>query len=195
MTVTADQTDVPDHSHLGDDDLSGVWRRGDQVDAAALKQTAGAFPSGVTVITTVQGIRPVGMTVSSFTTVSIDPPLVLVCVDRRASCLHAFRIGAPMGVNVLGCEQGPLARTFAGRGEDRFDGVEYRAGPHGVPLLEGTSAWLSTHIDRIYDGGDHQILVARVHAVHRDDTPPLLYHSGRMHDWAVAAVASHVEQH
>lgn len=194
MTVTAHQARLSEHSHLADDDLSGVWHRGGQVDAAALKQTAGAFPSGVTVITTVQGIRPVGMTVSSFTSVSVDPPLVLVCVDRRASCLPAFRIDAPMGVNVLGCQQGPLARVFASRGEDRFADVRYRSGPHGVPLLEGTAAWLSTHITRIYDGGDHQILVARVHAVHRSDTPPLLYHSGRMHDWAVAAAASHAEQ-
>jgi flavin reductase (DIM6/NTAB) family NADH-FMN oxidoreductase RutF len=134
------------------------------------------------------GGKPVGLTISSFASVSLDPPLLLVCVARTASSLPAFRVGGPMGVNVLANDQGWLAKRFASRQEDRFAGVELQPGPHGVPLLEGVAAWLNCHIARIYDGGDHVILLARVHTVHRSGARPLLYHSGKMHDWSIAAM-------
>jgi flavin reductase (DIM6/NTAB) family NADH-FMN oxidoreductase RutF len=173
------------------DDLTGAWKRGDEtIDAAALKNTAGAFPSGVTIITTIAGDAPVGLTISSFASVSIDPPLLLVCVARTAGSLPAFRTGGPMGINVLANDQAWLAKRFASRHEDRFSDVDYQHGPHNVPLLDGVAAWMDCHVARIYDGGDHVILLARVHSVHRSDSKPLLYHSGAMHDWALAAQES-----
>lgn len=176
--------------HIQDDGLTGDWLGGDRVDGRALRDTAGAFPSGVTVITaTGPDGSKVGMTVSSFTSVSLEPPLILVCVAKSARSLPAFRVGTPMGVNVLGSDQASVAMRFASRSEDRFAGVPHGAGPNGVPLLDGVAAWLSTHIHRIYDGGDHLILLARVNEVHRSGLRPLLYHSGRMHEWALAAAS------
>lgn len=169
-----------------DDALTGEWTRGEAVDPVSLKKTAGAFPSGVTVVTTTSGGKPVGMTISAFASVSLDPPLLLVCVARTAGSIPAFRVGVPMGVNVLANDQAWLARRFAGRHEDRFAGVPLQPGPDDVPLLEGVAAWLNCRIARIYDGGDHVILLGRVHTVHRSGAQPLLYHSGKMHDWATA---------
>lgn len=185
-------TDAPARLHIQDDGMTGAWMRGDQVDGRTLRDTAGAFPSGVTVITAIgpDGSK-VGMTVSSFTSVSIEPPLILVCVDKRARSLPAFRVGTPMGVNVLANDQSQVAFRFAGRSEDRFSGIGHGEGPNGIPLIDGVAAWLSTHIHRIYDGGDHLILLARVNEVHRSGNKPLLYHSGQMHDWALAAAEGH----
>lgn len=182
-------TDTAGPAHIQDDGMTGEWMRGTQVDGRTLRDTAGAFPSGVTVITTTapDGSK-VGMTVSSFTSVSIEPPLILVCVDKKVRSLPAYRVGQAMGVNVLANDQAPIAFRFAGRSEDRFAGIAHSAGPNGIPLLDGVAAWLSTHIHRIYDGGDHLIFLARVNEVHRSDRKPLLYHSGQMHDWALTAV-------
>jgi len=183
-----DRIDPRKRFTLVDDDALGQWQPERVVEPQALKAVAGAFPSGVTVITTAPAGKPVGMTVSSFTSVSLDPPLILVCVARTANCLPAFRVGSPMGVNVLSSTQAQVARTFASRVEDRFAAVAHRSGPHGVPLIEDTAAWMSTHIARIYDGGDHLILLARVHALHRSPLTPLLYQAGTMHDWTPTAV-------
>ena len=173
---------------ISDDELTGQWTRGGPVDAASLKNTAGAFPSGVTIITACCGNKPIGLTISSFTSVSLDPPLLLVCVARTATSLPALRMNAPIGINILARDQDWLAKRFASRHEDRFSDVSYRSGPHGVPLLAGVAAWLDGHIARIYDGGDHLILLVRAHTAHRSDRAPLLYHSGAMHDWAAVAL-------
>jgi flavin reductase (DIM6/NTAB) family NADH-FMN oxidoreductase RutF len=173
-----------------EDHLTGEWTRGGPVDGATLRRAAGAYPSGVTIITADAGGSPVGLTVSSFTSVSLDPPLLLVCVARTASSLSAFRSGSPIGINVLASDQAWLARRFASRHDDRFQGVEYRPGPHGVPLLAGVAAWLDCHVARIYDGGDHVILLTRAHSVYRSEAAPLLYHAGLLHDWAAVVQAA-----
>lgn len=183
MTITAPA--ISDTSRT--DDLTGDWTRGTHIDATAMRNTMGAFPSGVTIITTTAGSRPVGLTISSFASVSMDPPLLLVCVARTANSLPAFRTGGPMAVNVLANDQAWLAKRFAGRSENRFADVGYETGPNNVPLLADTAAWISCHVDRIYDAGDHVILLARANELHRSERQPLLYHSGTMHDWAVAA--------
>lgn len=183
LTTTTIGRSRADSAPVADDAMTGAWQRQDTVDAASLRATAGAFPSGVTIITTCLGATPVGLTISSFASVSLDPPLLLACVARTAGSLPAFRVGGPLGINVLANDQGWLAKKFASRGEDRFAGVGYHAGPHGVPLLDGVSAWMDCHICRIYDGGDHVILVARPHTVRRSPRKPLLYHAGAMFAW------------
>jgi flavin reductase (DIM6/NTAB) family NADH-FMN oxidoreductase RutF len=161
-------------------------RPGAGVGAHELRATAGAYPSGVTIVTTHRAGRPVGLTVSSFASLSLDPQLLLVCVARTAASLSAFVVGSPLGINVLARDQAWLARRFASRVEDRFAGVGYSSSPHGVPLLDGVAAWLDCHLAAIHDGGDHVILVARAYAVHRSGALPLLYHAGQMHDWSTA---------
>lgn len=168
---------------LVDEDDGVGWQSGNAVLPHELKAAAGAFPTGVTVITTRQAGAPVGMTVSSFTSVSIDPPLMLVCLARTAAALPAFRVGASMGINILARHQRDVAMAFVRPFQERFDGVAVRPGPNDIPLIEGAAAWMSGHVARIYDGGDHVILLSRVHAVHRSGEQPLLYHGGAMYDW------------
>ncbi|WP_341276736.1 flavin reductase family protein [Mycobacterium lacus] len=169
-----------------------MWTIGGPVDAAAMRNAMGAFPSGVTVLTTRLGDRSVGMTISSFASVSIEPPLLLQCVARSAGSLPAFRVGCTVAVNILARDQADLARRFASKVEDRFEGVEFDADDGGCPVLAGAAASVSGCIDRIYDAGDHVILLIRARAVRRNGALPLLYYSGRMHDWvdAVTSVAS-----
>lgn len=154
------------------------------VNQVSMRHTMGAFPSGVTVLTTTLGTRPIGMTISSFTSVSIDPPLLLQCVARTAGSLPAFTTGRPVAVNILGHDQAGLARLFASKVENRFAGLGYRTDEQGSPVLTGTAAWIGGVIDRIYDAGDHVILLIEARALGRSDKQPLLYFSGRMHDWA-----------
>ncbi|VBA39560.1 FMN reductase (NADH) NtaB [Mycobacterium attenuatum] len=165
-------------------DRHGSRPPGGCVDSTSMRNTMGAFPSGVTVLTARLGDRSVGVTISSFASVSIDPPLLLQCVARTAGSLPAFRMGSPVAVNVLARDQAGLARRFASKVEDRFAGVEFGTDADGCPVLAGAAAWISGFIDRIYDAGDHVILLIRAGSVHRSGSLPLLYYSGRMHDWS-----------
>lgn len=178
MRTLSPAVDAPsDH-----DRADATWARGDVL-PAELRATAGAFPTGVTIVSTRQGGQPIGMTVSSFTSVSLDPPLVLVCLARRAAALRAFRVGSPVGISILATGQTGVALSFLRPLEERFDGVAIHDGPGDVPLIEGAAAWLAGEVARIYDGGDHEILLIRPHSVSRSAAPPLLYHSGSMTDW------------
>jgi flavin reductase (DIM6/NTAB) family NADH-FMN oxidoreductase RutF len=164
------------------------YHYGVPVDQVSMRHTMGAFPSGVTILSTCLGSSPVGMTISSFASVSMNPPLILQCVARTASTLPAFTTGRPVVVNVLGHDQAGLARLFASKSEDRFAGVEYGTDAQGSPVLAGTAAWISGTIDRIYDAGDHVILLILARAVERTGKCPLLYHSGQIHDWSDAVL-------
>lgn len=190
--LTAPEANIADRFAPGivplveEDDGVG-WQSDNSVLPHELKAAAAAFPTGVTVITTRAAGQPVGMTVSSFTSVSIDPPLMLVCLARTAAALPAFRVGAPMGINILARHQRDVAMAFLRPFDERFDGIAVHRGPNDIPLIEEAAAWMSGHVARIYDGGDHVILLARVHAVHRSGAHPLLYHGGAMYDWAASA--------
>ena len=153
------------------------------VSDATMRHVMGAFPSGVTVLTTRHEGRPVGVTISSFASVSLDPPLVLLCLSRTSASLPAFAVGRPVVVNILGSEHAGLARRFASRVEDRFAGVPSSPDARGVPVLDGTAAWVAGTVDRVDDAGDHVLLLVRVDEAGRNEVPPLLYHSGTMHEW------------
>ena len=172
-----------------EDDAAG-WQAGHRLDPAELKAVNGVFPTGVTVVTTRQAGQPVGMTVSSFTSVSLEPPLVLVCLAATAAALPAFRVGAPIGINILAAHQQDVAMAFVRPFDERFDGVRVAPGPNEVPMVEEAAAWLSGHVARIYDGGDHVILLTRLHTVRHGGRDPLLYQAGRMTPWPSSEVAS-----
>jgi (E)-2-((N-methylformamido)methylene)succinate hydrolase len=147
------------------------------ITAAEYRHVAGLFPTGVTVITRMlPSGRPYGMTVSSFTTVSLEPPLVLVCVDLSAQFLRNFELGDAFLINVLGEEQQHLARRFASRlEEDRFLGIPWSAGWMETPLLEGTVASFACRLDRRVDAGDHAILIGAVEKVQQHSGRPLVW--------------------
>jgi flavin reductase (DIM6/NTAB) family NADH-FMN oxidoreductase RutF len=145
-------------------------------------RTCAKFPTGVTIVTVldVEG-SPHGMTASSFTSVSLDPPLVLVCVDHRASVLAHLRRAQHIGINVLSEDQQSLSDHFARRGHDRFGAVEWYAGHDGVPLIPGALARFECSIHRMIDVGDHTILIAEVLDVEHSDGQPLVYFGSGYH--------------
>lgn len=123
--------------------------------------------------------RPAGLTVSAFTSLSLDPPLVLVCVDHKAQSYPALRDAAGFAVNVLSTEHEALSRRFASTGLDKFDGVPFQRGRRGLPLLDGALAWLECVTVRRHLEGDHTIFVGRVERAGAGAGEPLLYYRGR----------------
>jgi len=154
------------------------------VDSQLLRRTLGAFATGVTVVT-VGGANPHGMTANSFTAVSLDPPLVLICVGRDAVMHGLLLRSETFGVSVLASHQEAAARHFADRrrplGRAQFDAVNWLPGElSGAPLLAEAAAQLECAVWRTYDGGDHTIFLGRLLSLdRRPDAEVLLFLNGR----------------
>ena len=148
------------------------------IDSATFRAVLGRFATGVTVVTTRDGDgRDHGMTVSAFCSVSLEPPLVLVCLDHAATLLPYVAPGVPMAINVLAATQEALSRRFASEVDDRFDGVGYTRGPAGTPLLDDALAHLECRVDAMHQAGDHTVVILRVELAHaNEDAGPLLYY-------------------
>ena len=152
------------------------------LDEGTFRRVMGHFATGVTVVTV---RRPeggfLGLTVNAFTSVSLDPLLVLVCINRGGFSHDELLASGAFAVNVLGREQEDLAQRFAtGDPRTRFRGLNAEAGPSGSPLLEGALAWLDCEIHETHRGGDHSIIVGRVLACHAREGDPLLFFRGRL---------------
>lgn len=156
------------------------------VDSRTFRRALGCFASGVTVVTTLhpQGGKPAGVTVSAFSSLSLDPPLVLFCLGEKTSCLGAFLEHGHFAINILAENQRDVSIRFASRGEDKWQGVAWEAGAGGVPVLPGCLATLECTLESALDGGDHKILIGRVvNLRYQEGGPPLLYFRGAyMHD-------------
>lgn len=149
------------------------------LDLRELRHALGQFATGVTVVTArAEDGRPVGITANSFTSLSLEPPLVLWCIARDASSLPAFRASPHFGVNVLSSSQHRLSRLFATSGADKFAGAELREGPSGVPLLEGVLAHFVCRTVRQIEAGDHMIVIGEVEHHETFEGEPLVFHSG-----------------
>lgn len=146
-----------------------------------LREVMGSYPTGVTIVSTVdQSGDPVGLTVNSFTSLSLDPPLVLVCIGRSSRSHDRLVKGSHFSVNVLSSDQSELAIRFATDPPDgRFDSVDWHRGPSGSPIFRESTATLECSVHGVLDGGDHSILVGRVDAAVLSDRPALIYHRGR----------------
>ena len=140
------------------------------------------FPTGVTVVAARNAAgEPIGLTVNSFTSVSLDPPLVLICIGHGSSSHDPIIDSKGFAVSVLSADQAQVATRFATRpSEGRFDEVEWRAAPSGHPVIEGAAAWLDCVIDDIVTAGDHSIILARTTALGASDMPALVFHRGEM---------------
>lgn len=147
---------------------------------ADFRKAMGSFAAGVTVVTACHDGRLVGTTVSAFSSVSMDPPLVMVCLKRDSRTLAALSQAGAFCVNILAQEQGNLAYRFAKSGaDDRFALTAVEAGVCGAPLLAGCVAAVECELHAAHDGGDHEILVGRVLRVVTDETKtPLVYVRG-----------------
>jgi flavin reductase (DIM6/NTAB) family NADH-FMN oxidoreductase RutF len=153
-----------------------------EISAAEFRQAMGHFATGVTVVTSVDDDgEPVGTTASAVTSLSLDPPLVLVCFDRESLTLRAIRGHGAFVVNVLAAPQQHLSANFARRGLTAvWDGIRHRPGPTGSPRLHGVLAALECTVENRLPGGDHEIVVGRVQDVEISDdgAAPLLYWRG-----------------
>lgn len=150
------------------------------IDPDSFRSVLGRFASGITVVTTRDAEqRDVGMTVSAFCSVSLDPPLVQVCVDREASLHAAMLTTTRYGVSILAAEQEALSRRFAtAESARRFDGIGYRRGESGVVLLDDALAHLECRIVASHESGDHTIFVGEVESATARNARPLLYYRG-----------------
>jgi flavin reductase (DIM6/NTAB) family NADH-FMN oxidoreductase RutF len=150
------------------------------LDPATLRRVLGAYPTGVTALAALVDGEPVGMAANSFTSVSLDPPLVSVCVATTSSTWPRLRRATRLGVSVLSHEQEAASRSLASRGVDRFAGLSWHATEDGAILLDGASAWFDCAVEREIRAGDHEIVLLNVHGLGTDPlTPPLVFHGSR----------------
>lgn len=156
------------------------------VDAGEFRRVLGSFASGVTVVTAPAADAdgaPAGFACQSFSSLSLDPPLVAFMVGRTSTTWPRIARAGVFCVNVLGAGQQALCRAFAASGTDKFAGVDHDPAPvSGAPRLAGALAWIDCTIHAVHTGGDHLIVVGRVNALGTDggaDEPPLLFHRGR----------------
>ena len=168
--MAAAMTDAP---------LSREYRTGS--DPRTLRDALGCFATGVTVVTCFdQAGRPVGLTANSFTSLSLDPPLLLVCVAKDAASAGPLGQAEHFAVNVLQTEQRPASITFSTRVEDRFGCTEWSEGEHGAPVLLDSLSVFECKRYAVHEGGDHFILVGEVvKATFEPGLDPLLYFRGR----------------
>ena len=145
------------------------------------RNTLGHFCTGVTCMTTLSATgEPVGITVSSFNSLSLDPPLILWSIANSSTSFSCFQVGEPFAVNVLAEDQEGLAMKFAKTGGDKFQDVAVHAGLDGVPLLEGSVVYFECIGEARYPGGDHDIIIGRVRRIFNIGKKPLLFHAGAM---------------
>jgi flavin reductase (DIM6/NTAB) family NADH-FMN oxidoreductase RutF len=150
-----------------------------EIDPSQFRQLLGHFATGVTILTTKtpEG-RPLGMTANSLSSVSLNPPLISVCVDREAE-MHAVILQTQeFVVNVLASPQEALARRFSDKHEDRFDGIGYHPSPEGLILLDGVLAHIVCERQATYSAGDHTLVLGHVIGGATRDGRPLLYYRG-----------------
>ena len=149
------------------------------VDPADFRAAMSQFASGVTVVATLDGGGvPAGFTASAFSSLSLEPPLVLVCLDRRAECFDAFATCEAMGISILAEGQATIATVFATRGADKFGESPIEKGRvTGMPLVAGALAQVECEMHERFDGGDHLILVGRVVQASAAEERPLLHYN------------------
>ncbi|MDZ7637614.1 MAG: flavin reductase family protein [Bryobacterales bacterium] len=146
------------------------------VDAATFRDFCARFASGVTITTVADAEgRPFGLTASSFTAVSLNPPLIMVCIGHNSGVLHSFRKSTHFAVNILRDGQETLSNRFATKMVDRFEGVTWRPGEGGSPLLEDCLAQVECLTHQIVDAGDHAVFFGEVIGGGFGEGEPLLY--------------------
>ena len=150
------------------------------VSSADFRAALSRFASGVTVVTTKDAAgKTFGITVSAFCSVSLEPPLVLICIEKTTGSHHAFEESGRFTVNILTDEQAPFSEHFATLVEDKFASVDHAVDEHGVPLLPSSLAMLQCSLFKTLDGGDHSIFLGLVeHVIVRDASPLVYFKSG-----------------
>lgn len=152
-----------------------------QTDTRPLRDALGRFATGITIVTAIDPDgRPIGLTVNSFSAVSLEPALVLWCLDNTSANLEAFRRASHHAINILSAEQEDLSNRFATWPADRFVGLKWHAGTGGVPVLAKCCATFEVANETAHIGGDHTIFIGRIaRYTETPALPPLLFHAGQ----------------
>lgn len=150
------------------------------IDARELRNVMGNFATGVTIITTKNAAgKPFGLTANAFSSLSLDPPLLLICVDKKVDCYACFDESKIFGVNFLSEGQDQLSNRFATKGIEKFEGVPYKLGELGVALLDDALAHIECKVASAYEGGDHTIYVGEIQSATVLSDRPLLFFRGK----------------
>ncbi|MGH9089593.1 MAG: flavin reductase family protein [Acidimicrobiales bacterium] len=152
---------------------------GQPFDTARFRDVLGHFASGVTVVTAMEDGRPVGFTCQSFTSLSLDPPMVVLAPSKSSTSWPRIARAGAFCVNVLGEGQVDVGRAFAVSGGDKFAGVAWRPGTIGTPVLDGCLAWVECDLDAIHDAGDHELVTGTVRDLGVGSGGPLIFYRGR----------------
>jgi flavin reductase (DIM6/NTAB) family NADH-FMN oxidoreductase RutF len=149
------------------------------IEQQLFRRVCGKYATGITVLTVFDvDAGAQGMTANSFTSVSLDPPMILVCIDRKASILSYFVAGTRFAINVLHEDQKELSTCFARTGPDRFQGIEWLPGQNGSPILSDVLATLECSVSQMVEAGDHVVVIGEVfHATWRDGQPLIYFNS------------------
>jgi 3-hydroxy-9,10-secoandrosta-1,3,5(10)-triene-9,17-dione monooxygenase reductase component len=176
-------------SYLGGHDEIFAWRPGEvvhidgeaaQAAARRYRDVLGQYASGVAVITTSLDDVPVGMTCQSFTSVSLDPPLVAFLPMKTSRAFAAIRQSRRFCVNFLAAEQTEVSNTFASLADDKFAGIDWQTLSSGMPRLNDTVGWVDCSVHAVHEAGDHYLVIGRVEDLGEGDgSNPLLFHRGR----------------
>jgi flavin reductase (DIM6/NTAB) family NADH-FMN oxidoreductase RutF len=141
-----------------------------------LRQVFAAFPTGVAAVAAIIGHEPAGLAANSFVSVSLDPPLVSVCIAHSSTTWPALRTAHRLGISVLGAHQERASRQLSSRDGERFAGLRWRSTDDGAVLLHEASAWFDCSIEREIPAGDHDIVLLRVHDLGASEALPLVFH-------------------
>jgi len=180
ITIFLVQFDPMPSDPMPPDPLPSDPNLGGNTAGAAFRRALSQFATGVTIVTTrAAGGSAIGVTANSFSSLSLDPPLVLWSLALAASSVNAFRTCSRFRVHVLGAAQLDVARRFATRGVDKFAAGAWRDDANGLPCLEPCVAWFDCENRSQYDEGDHVIVVGRVAAWDAPGGTPLIFHAGR----------------
>jgi flavin reductase (DIM6/NTAB) family NADH-FMN oxidoreductase RutF len=144
-----------------------------------LRRVMGHFATGVTIITTINKAGEIhGLTANAFTSVSLEPPLLLISVDKKAESWPAFEESRIFTVNILADTQEALSRKFAVSGGNKFEGVAYRIGANRAPIIEGALAYIECTLWAVYEGGDHTVFLGEIQEAEVHEERPLLFFRG-----------------
>jgi len=149
------------------------------VSSELFRHACGRFPTGITIATVTDSTgAPHGLTVSSFTSLSLDPPLVLVCLGHAVTIIDCFRAARHLGISILAQDQQSISERFARRGQDRFDGLRWHSGEFDVPLIDGVLATIECAVHQRLSAGDHDILIGRMLRARIAEGSPLVHWAG-----------------
>jgi flavin reductase (DIM6/NTAB) family NADH-FMN oxidoreductase RutF len=166
--------------HIFDANGHGIGDMCSNIDAADLRRAFACFPTGVTAVCAIVNGQPVGMAASSFTSVSLDPPLVSVCMQESSNTWRKLAPVRRLGLSFLSAEHEIASRQLAARTGDRFFGIAWHPSASGAVFIAGASAWLECSIHRRIAAGDHELVLLQIETVRaQPDVSPLVFHAGR----------------